>query len=175
MNDPNSVTELPNGHDPELEELVAYLDGELESDRAQEIEQRLVSDPNYRTRLQELERTWEMLDWLPRSQTSPKFTQTTVELVAVQAEREVAKGELRDKRQRRSGQLLVVVATLAVCFAGFGLVWNWQQADERQLLRDYPLIEELDMYRNADSVEFLRRLEQHGLFTETEEVADESL
>jgi hypothetical protein len=40
--------------------------------------------------------------------------------------------------------------------------------ENRRLLRDLPVIERLDEYRYADSVEFLRTLEREGLFTEDE-------
>ncbi len=173
MNDPHSTFDRPD--DAELEELVAYLDGELAPEQAQEVEQRLVSDPQYRTRLQELERTWEMLDLLPQHPISDNFTETTVELVAVQAEQDVQTRQLEVVRKRRSLRLVLVFATLGACIAGFGLIWSWQQRDQRRFLQDLPIVEELDMYRVAESVEFLESLEERGLFTESEEVDDDEL
>ena len=174
MTDIEQLAEGPDDDDAELAELVAYLDGELDPDRIREVEQRLVDDPGLRTRLQELDRTWELLDWLPQSQASDRFTETTVELAAVAAEDSLESNMTKSRAHQKSGWLLAAFGTLVICFGSFAFVWNWKQRDERQLLEDLPLIENLDVYRVADNVEFLRELEKRGLFTETDvEVADE--
>ncbi len=173
------MTELdPHDHyaeDAELEELVAYLDGELESERATRVEERLATDPAYRTRLRELARTWEMLDHLPQSSVSEHFTETTVELVAVQAEKDLRTQQVAVVRKQQSVRLVLAMVAVVSCLAGFGLIWSWQQRGERRFLRDLPIIEELDMYRVADSVDFLQSLEERGLFTENEEINDGDL
>ena len=46
------------------EELVAYLDGELDSEQSRKIERRKAVEPNARRMMQELDRTWHMLDAL---------------------------------------------------------------------------------------------------------------
>ena len=176
MTDIEQLAEGPDGDDAELAELVAYLDGELDPDRIREVEQRLGDDPGLRTRLQELDRTWELLDWLPQSQASDRFAETTVELAAVAAENALDSSTTKSRGYQKSGWLLAAFGTLAICFGSFAFVWNWKQRDERRLLENLPLIENLDVYRVADNVEFLRELEKRGLFTETDvEVADESL
>ena len=50
----------------EGQQLVAYLDGELDDETNQEIERRLSADPEYRLRLQQLQQAWDLLDELPR-------------------------------------------------------------------------------------------------------------
>jgi hypothetical protein len=56
---------------------------------------------------------------------------------------------------------------LAFC-GGFLLVHRTTRSDNRQLLRDLPVIERMDEYRYGDSVEFLHMLDREGLFTEDE-------
>ena len=56
------------------EELVAYLDGELDGEQSRRIEQRAAAEPEARRMLQELDRAWHMLDELdyrPPAKTSP--------------------------------------------------------------------------------------------------------
>ncbi len=72
------------------EELVAYLDGELESQAAQRLETMLATDERARQRLSQLAVSWDLLDQLPRATVDDLFTRTTVEMVAVAAEDEIA-------------------------------------------------------------------------------------
>ena len=51
--------------DPDDELLVAYLDGELDSEMRSDLEQRLMDDASLRSRLQTLQRGWDWLDELP--------------------------------------------------------------------------------------------------------------
>ena len=43
----------------EGQQLVAYLDGELDDETNREIERRLSADPEYQLRLQQLQQAWE--------------------------------------------------------------------------------------------------------------------
>jgi hypothetical protein len=40
---------------------------------------------------------------------------------------------------------------------------------DRQLVRDRPVIENVDIYRYAENIEFLRMLEREGLFADGED------
>jgi hypothetical protein len=40
-----------------------------------------------------------------------------------------------------------------------------------QVLKDLPVLEQLDLLRNADSIEFLRELDRQGMFPEEGEHA----
>ncbi|MEZ6096522.1 MAG: hypothetical protein R3C03_20220 [Pirellulaceae bacterium] len=54
---------------PNDDDLVAYLDGELPTNRAEWIERQLAEDPSLRDRLKRLEQTWDMLDALASGRT----------------------------------------------------------------------------------------------------------
>lgn len=68
------------------ETLVAYLDGELASEKVQDVELRLHQSEQLRTRMQSLRATWDLLTELPEEKTSPTLTQTTIEMIALSAE-----------------------------------------------------------------------------------------
>ena len=52
----------------ERDNLVAYLDGELPDGESRRIATKLTSSPTARREVEALERTWQLLDHLPRPQ-----------------------------------------------------------------------------------------------------------
>ena len=143
--------------------LVAYLDGELDSQQTVDVERRLADDPLLRRRLHELQKTWDVLDCLPQTNTADAFTKSTIELVTREATREIR----RTRRHRQTTWirlgtfgLLGLVGTLI----GFQTVRAYQTAPARQLARDLRVIENMELYRSLDSLEFLKQLEHAGLF-----------
>lgn len=149
-----------------LDLLSAYLDGELDGDARQRIEQLLASDGALRDELARLRQSWDLLDRLPRSQVNVSFTQTTVEMVALAA------ADLQSPTKRRAGRWLGPLV-LAICLAaaigtGFGLGrLAWPDPNE-QLLGDLPLVEHLDAFQQAGSIDFLRELERERWFADGE-------
>src|SRR3972149_5979350 len=101
------------------EQLVAYLDGELDAQSSRQIEELLASDPEVRLKLQRLERTWELLDELETTPAGEKFTRTTLEMVALAAQEDVQKTLDEAPRRRRRRWLLGGVGLLAAGGGGF--------------------------------------------------------
>jgi anti-sigma factor RsiW len=66
----------------EWEDLIAYLDGELDAKTARSLETKISIDPNVHAEAQLLRRTWELLDYLPRPEPSPAFTRLTLSRVS---------------------------------------------------------------------------------------------
>src|SRR5437016_255159 len=64
--------------DADRAELVAYLDGELDRTGQQRVEARLGRDVRARAEAETLKRAWELLDYLPRPEPSPNFTERTL-------------------------------------------------------------------------------------------------
>ena len=60
------------------EELVAYLDGEVDETSAREIERRVATDPVTRTKIQSFKKTYDLLDYLPTPEPSADFATKTV-------------------------------------------------------------------------------------------------
>lgn len=174
MSDPENNTVA----DQEMEELTAYLDGELDAEAARVVEHRLGSDESYRQKLHRLESAWRLLDHLPAAEADEKFTQTTVEMLAVAAEEEVASAASAAKGRRWIRGLLAASLLIAAGLLGYVLIGNAANRENENLVRDLPVIENVELYRHIDSVDFLMQLEHEGLFAEdtedVEEVGDES-
>lgn len=148
------------------EELVAYLDGELDSSSTARVERRLAEDETYRQQLQQLQQSWDMLDVLERPEPSESFTRDTVEMVALKT-----KEDLTRKKSQQSGKRMLVVSGSALAAAlsltlGFVLIRSAISRPNQKLVRDLPVIEKLDEYQSVDSVEFLKSLQGEGLFGE---------
>ncbi len=154
------------------DDLSAYLDGELDPAARQALEARLARDPALRAELQRLERAWGMLDGLPTATVEKSFSRSTMAMVAVAASQELTERQSLLPRQRRMWKLAALVGLLAAVLGGV-LVgrWAWPNPN-RQLLHDLPLLEELDLYRHADGIEFLRELDSRQLFPDDTDHAE---
>jgi anti-sigma factor RsiW len=146
------------------ETLVAYLDGELSADEQVRVERRLADDPAFRARLAQLQRAWDLLDALERTEADDDFARSTVEMVAVKAADDVQAARKRSQMRQAWLYALGGSAVTASLFAGYLLVSRWLDQPNRELVRDLPVIERIDEYRTAESVDFLRELHKEGLF-----------
>ena len=148
-----------------IEELTAYLDGELDDTAMQAVEQRLSTDTVYREELQSLQKTWDLLDAIPQTEPNASFTKTTMELVVSEAISQ-SRGQKRFNwiRLIRTALLILVPATLFV-----SAVWitrNSQSQDDRTLVNHLSTID--NQYRFnvfPNEIAFLEQLNQHGLFS----------
>jgi anti-sigma factor RsiW len=158
--------------DPEQQQLVAYLDGELDADESRQVEQRLADDEPYRRRLKQLDEAWELLDELPRAEVDEMFTRTTVAMVAVAAGQD-AEQALRGRRRRTWLAWSGAAAAVAVAGTiGFFAARVRLDRPNRNLVADLPVIENVDVYRYAESIEWLEMLDRSGLFADDEELKD---
>jgi hypothetical protein len=165
-----SPADQPNSNRTGEEDLVAYLDGELDIDTARDLEDLLATDPAAREKMQRLEQAWDLLNELPQSDVDQSFTQSTIEMVAVSAAEEIRKQQEEAPRQRRR-QMLLGVAGLAVALAlGFATVSLLWPDSNRQLLEDLPLLEQLDQYRQVENIDYLRALREQGLWSDEQSI-----
>jgi anti-sigma factor RsiW len=143
--------------------LVAYLDGELDEEAARQVEARISQDPTVRAEVESMRRTWDLLDYLPRTEASPTFTHRTVGLVT--AER-LASLKSRGRRRRWLLGAGWAAAVLVAALAGFGGVTllTPHEPTEEELARDLRLIENWRLYEQVDNMEFLRSLDHPDLF-----------
>ena len=150
--------------DPIDEELVAYLDGEIDATGRARVEQRLAEDADYRDRLRRMQRTWDALDLLPRNNVGEAFTSSTMTLVVAEQQVEATQAVKQFKNQRGQRWLLVAAATLAAATISFALVYRRLTSADRELVNDLPIIEQVDQLHNTPSVEFISHLQQQGMF-----------
>lgn len=154
---------------PIQQDLVAYLDGELDDEGARRVEGLLSSDADAREEMHKLEVAWDLLEELPREEVGQSFTHTTVEMIALSAEGTVS-SEQKAWSRKQGGRLALAGASLLVAaasgFLAVSLVWP---NPNRSLLRDLPLLEDLDAYRQVETIDFIRQLKQSGLFDDVQE------
>lgn len=145
-----------------VETLVAYMDGELSSEEAAVVEQRLAADPAYREMLRSMRRAWALLDELPMSSASQDFSNSTVTMVAQASTRSMHKGPVQS-----AGWMPWVFGAMAMgvlTVASYVTASKYFARPDQQLLRDLPVIQNVDMYRNVEDIEFLRSLIEEGPF-----------
>jgi anti-sigma factor RsiW len=146
------------------EEIVAYLDGELDSEAEARVVRRLSEDAAYRSRLGQLQQTWDLLDNLRGTEADDEFTASTVAMVAVQAEQESKSQQVRIVRQRSFAWLALAAVMLLSMASGYAVLYRRLTREDRNLVRDLPVIERVDEYRSIDDVDFLRALARENLF-----------
>lgn len=149
---------------------MAYLDGELDAEASRRIEELLSSDPQVRGAMQELDRTWRLLDELDTGGVDERFTRSTLEMVAVAAADEVEKTRAEAPRRRRRRWLAIAAGAAAAGAAGFvAAAMLWPDPDKKtndRLVENLPVLENLDQYCQVENVEFLRMLQEERLFAE---------
>jgi anti-sigma factor RsiW len=142
--------------------IIAYLDGELDEAAARRVEARLSRDPAARAEAEALRRTWELLDFLPRAEPPPGFTQRTLERITTPLPATELPRRWRPWAVGLGWAAAVVVAAGAG-FAGVTLLLPREPTDE-ELARDLTVLENRRLYEQADSLDFLRLLDGPDLF-----------
>jgi len=106
-----------NDRDRRLEQIVAYLDGELSPAEALQVEHQLAEDDLFRQEVAGIERAWSALDILPNATVDDRFAQTTMELVVGAAREDVLeKTRALPVMRRRNllGKLLILATAMAL-------------------------------------------------------------
>jgi len=150
------------------ERLVAYLDGELDTEESRRVEELLAADSQARQTLQRLDRTWHLLDSLDASAVGEQFTQSTLEMVTVAVADELQRQQAEAPRRRRRRWLIAGGTLAAAGLAGFlvcALVAGSLDPN-KQLIRDLPVLENLDQYSQVKDIDFLRMLADKRIFEE---------
>jgi anti-sigma factor RsiW len=155
------MPDQPPLNDDERNDLVAYLDGQLEDAKARQMAARLSLDAKARAEADALGRVWDLLDYLPRAEPSPSFTHRTLERVSVLRPSQVV-------RRRRRWVVPVawaagVLLAAAAGFAGVAFLIPRDRTDEA-LARDLRVIENKRLYDPVDDMEFLWDLSRPDLF-----------
>ncbi len=160
----------PNSGQLDLsDDLVAYLDGELDADVSRQLEERLTENSQTRDRVRGLERAWDLLDELPRSEADEMFTHSTVEMLAVEVSHELeAERAVRPGRRLRKWLLAAGGLALAGFFGVVAINEFWPSPDDR-VLRDLPVLQQLDEFEQIGDVNYLRVLQKQERFTDEED------
>jgi anti-sigma factor RsiW len=170
-------TPRPDDHDtPDgaTEELVAYLDGELDPAAAEAMATRLSLDPRLRAEADALQRAWDILDVLPRPQPSAAFlTRTVSQVIPTAAGATAVLPTLPPVPGGRSSGLFWGVSVILILVAGLGgyvgralLVPRGQEYE--QITRDASLLHNLRLYRTVEDLDYARQLDDPMLFGDDE-------
>lgn len=154
-----------NNDDFRVEQIVAYLDGELSPTEAALIERQMSEDAAFRQEVQEMEKAWSALDALPNTKVDDRFSQTTMEMVVVAARTELTEKTRALPVKRRNDILGKVLLAIAAASLAFLAVRLFRENPNSVLLADLPTIQYLDIYSQFRDVDFLREL--------NDEVSDE--
>ena len=129
------------------EDLVAYLDGELPDAQVQQIDHIIARSEVARHEVEALARTWEMLDILPSARASEDFASKTMSNLKVMETPFVMADQWWFGHFARTIAASGWIASLAVCgWLGFQITRYWVPNPHEDLLRDLPVIENLDQY-----------------------------
>jgi anti-sigma factor RsiW len=163
-------------NDSEREELVAYLDGELDEQRSRAIEARINTDPAVRAEVEALRRAYDLLDYLPRPEPSPNFTHRTLDRLAAVSQG-VAKAPLPPGAARRFPWRVLVTSLAVMLCLGLGFVvapaipgveakptLSPTSDIDKLLERDQSLLERLRIYRHVTDVPMVNELDRPELF-----------
>jgi len=139
--------------------LVAYLDGELAEPESRAIATKLTNSVTARKEVESLERTWELLEYLPRPKASESLAERTLtEVRRIDAGGGRFEAGVAQVTQRVIRTALWVGGAAAAFLLGMVLTqWVWPSPTER-LARDLSIAEHLDEYRDVGTFEFLEHL-----------------
>jgi negative regulator of sigma E activity len=163
----------PEMDQPEMEQideqLTAYLDGELSSSEAAELETSLVGDERLRIRLAQLRQAYDLLDEVPETPHNQRFTKSTLELVIKdlstspvqpQANQKIASTKLSaiPWSRRAWPKLLVLVGACAIAGAVTASVVT--MIDTRRQLQELGMIAGVHGLKDVSEVSIAAKLSQ---------------
>ncbi len=149
----------------ERADLVAYVDGELPENHARTIATKLTKSATARREVEMLQKTWELLDYLPRPEVTERFSEKTISQIRRLELKTSTWEPLAIAWVARLGRLTAYIV-IAAAFAGLGYAvtrWAWPDRTAR-LVRDLTLAEHLDEYLEVGSFEFLSQLAESQEF-----------
>jgi hypothetical protein len=153
--------------DEERTNLVAFLDGEVDETLAQKLEEKVARSVSVRKEVEALEKTWELLDWLPQPEATADFATQTISRIHSQQ----LQAELMEGRVKFGAAIVVKVMAWAACIAalasiGFtSLRYAWPDPN-RELINQLDGVENLETYRAIPDLKFLDDLSRLGIFVE---------
>src|SRR5438105_1236629 len=171
------MSKQPNLNHDEWADLTAYLDGELDGKSARSLEAKLNRDPAIRAEAEALQKTWQMLDYLPQPSPSTTFAGKTLERVSVlrPAVAQPRSLGLKPSWGFGVGWAAAILLAGSVGFTGVSLLGprppspqSVAEADiaalEQRLAQDLRVIENKRLYEHVENIEFLKELAEQDLF-----------
>lgn len=155
--------------------LVAFLDGELDDDElGQKLEEKVAQSVSVRKEIQALEKTWGMLDWLPRPEAPTDFASQTVSRIHSQQLRaEMIEGQFKYWTTVAAKMIAWAACVAVMVAAGFtSLRYAWRDPT-RELINHLEIVENLETYRAIPDLKFLDDISRINMFKDTDEATGE--
>ena len=153
--------------DEERTNLVAFLDGEADHDVTQRLEEKRARSVSVRKEMEALEKTWQMLDWLPRPEAPADFAnQTITQIHSRHLQAELMAGRLKIAAVIAARALGWVASFALLAALGFISVRYLWPDPARQFIEDLDCAEHLETYQAIPDLKFLDDLSRLGIFIE---------
>ncbi|HEX3314041.1 MAG TPA: hypothetical protein VHR72_04065 [Gemmataceae bacterium] len=148
------------------ETLTAYLDGELDDAATEALEARLGKDSKLRAELETMQKTWGMLDFLPKAEPSPDFTNRTIDRLTLAGQStQLARGPGLFRRIATWTLACSLAAVVGIGSTAAVRHYTLKPVDpDESLIRDLRLLERLRAYETVDDLDEIRALDQPDLF-----------
>ena len=161
MSTNNSTTTEPATID---EEIVAYLDGELDTEAIARVERRLSEDATYRAARASFSTPGicSITSAAPRRTTS--LSKAPWPWSPSRPSKRLTRRKCASCAGKNSAWLAVAAVALVSIASGYAVLYRGMTRGDRNLVRDLPVIEHVDEYLNIDDISFLKQLEQENLF-----------
>ena len=157
------VTPRKSNH---VEQLVAYLDGELDDEQSAVIEKQLRKDPKLRKMIEDLDRTWGLLDAIEPVMAGEEFSRRTLKTAAATGSVSLHRG------LGAFGSILSsIISRQALVWFGIGVIGTLgglgigviggtseESSHAEQLLRQIDLLQRYPEYSVVPDVDSLRQL-----------------
>lgn len=152
------------------ENLVAYMDGELDEGASQGVEQALAESVVARHEVDMLSRTWDLLNVLPGVKASEEFSRKTMSLIKSAEEPRRFYGEEFARNVRRAVSLAAFSAAVMACgVVGFQATRHWVPDEIDPMLDDFDVVKNIDDYSEVGDIEFLKILKTNRTLAEHNE------
>jgi len=176
--------------------LTSFLDGEARDEEKARAREAITQSSAWKKEAESLQQAWDLLDYLPKTEVGEEQTRATMEVILHQAGEEnpeapatvpstqgldqriecpvVPSGAQKSgvaARWKKARNLGVWAGwVLAGAVIGGGVFWGIQNMESQRMQRIQKIqgvVENLTLLREAGNLEFLRALDQSGLFDST--------
>lgn len=144
------------------ETLVAFLDGELSQEEANQVASKLEANEQLRDRASALEQTWALVSDLPQVKPNASLAQSTLELVTLELESENQEAQQR----KRLNWLLLGCGVCLIYAVGAVLGSSISARFQDKMLANLDVLAEYDSLRNIDSEAWVAELQKIDGLTE---------
>jgi hypothetical protein len=174
------------GESAATEELVAFLDGELDPKDSEALKTKLSLDPKLRAEADALQRAWDILDVLPRPMPSPAFASRTMsqvipvsaapsgtQVVPYAGGNAPSVAALPAARPSTGFWLASAAVILVAALGGYlghkALAPAPKVVSPEPPLEDLTLMKNLRLYRNIEDMDYLKKLDSPEMFGDDSE------